>query len=564
METLRKLSLLVLLFSFQVAWRAAPHPESEKCTLQGIVTSLPTGASLKGARVSLNAAGTYRSLYQTPTDAAGQFALSGIEPGKYDLRADKDGYETPDPDCNSDTIQNGDAVTLVSGQNLSGLKLQLLAPAVVTGTVYDPGGDPLADAQVEAVSLVSFRGKRLISSATEPAMTDDRGHYRIFHLKPGQYFLQVSDDFYFFRQRVEEEGGKNKATTKIETEEQVKGSLPIFYPDTTDLNQATLFELTPGEELAGIDFTIHSSHVLRIRGHAVNGLTGEPIAYGSVAAELLPPGIPENKSGGTGIGQDSHFEIDDLVPGRYVVSVDAFVLPDRHRWGGWQEVDLTDTSLDNVQIKVFPGHDLQGRIQALGDHKVDFPSLQVVLERHGDLGYGGAFINAKTDGTFLLLDVKQDTYDVEIHGLPEGYYLKSAQLGSVAGTDAGLRIGGDPPASPLVLVVSPAAAQVEGVVQAPNGKSVCTATVVMIPDAPRRSIHHYYRSADVDRLGHYVLKGITPGAYKLFAFDHAEEVGYYDPGSLQPYENRGQPAHFDEGDRRTVLLKLIPTGKNNP
>jgi hypothetical protein len=568
----RKLCLLVLLLSCAAAWRAAwhstllaaPQPETEKCTVEGIVTAIPTGAPLKGARVSLNALGTYRSLYHTRTDAAGQFVLSGIEPGKYDLRADKDGYDTPYVDCNSDAIQNGDTVTLVSGQNLPRLKLQLLAPAVVTGTVYDPAGDPLAGAEVEAVSLVSFSGTRLISSATEPARTDDRGQYRIFHLKPGQYFLRVSDAFYFFRQRVEEEGNENKATTKIETEKQVKGSLPIYYPDTTDLSQATLFELKPGEELAAIDFTIHSAQVLRIRGRVVNGLTGEPIREGSVATKLLPPSIRENSAQSRQIGEDSRFQIDDLVPGRYVVSVNAFVLPDRHRWGGWQEVDLTDSSADDVQVKVFPGHDLQGRILLLGNQKVDSRRLQVALEPHGDLGYGGAFTDANPDGAFLLLEVKQDIYDVEIHGLPEGYYLKSARLGTVAATDDGLRIGGEPSTAPLILEVSPAGAQVEGVVQTPNGKSACTATVVLIPDAPRRSIHRYYQSTEVDRFGHFTLAGITPGSYKLFAFDNVDEVGYFDPASLQPYENLGQPVHFDEGDRRTISLTLISTSKNYP
>ena len=169
----------------------------------------------------------------------------------------------------------------------------------------------------------------------------------------------------------------------------------------------------------------------------------------------------------------------------------------------------------------------------------------------------------KTDGTFLLPDVKQDTYDLDVAGLPNGYYLKSATLGTVDVTD-GLNIGGENPTSPLVLQLSPLGARVGGVVLTAGGKQACSATVVLVPDGSRRSNQRFYQEADVDRTGHYVLRGIAPGDYKLFAFDDVSDVGYLDPGSLRIYENRGQSAHFGVGDRQTVLLRIILTGTRNP
>jgi Carboxypeptidase regulatory-like domain len=566
MAHLRKLWLLVLFLSFLAAWRAAwqstllaaPHPDTEKCTVQGIVTAIPTGAPLKGVRVSLNAVGSYKSLYHAQSDATGEFSLSGVEPGKYTLSISKDAYENPDRICNSDIIQDGDDVALILGQKLSGLKFQLLAPAVVTGAVYDPTGEPLANAQVEAVNSASYNGERRVSLAAQ-AVTDDRGRFRVFHVKPGQYLLRVRDPSYVWQQSEEDEieGSTN-------AEKQIKGFLPIYYPNTTDLSQATLFDLKPGEELAGIDFTVHSSQVLRIRGHAVNGLTGERIVNANVSAIPLPPRLLENTGENIGIDKDGRFQISNLVPGRYLLSVNAWLQPNRQRWGGWQEIDLTDSSADDVLVKVFPGHDLPGRVQLLGKVKADFSHMRVALVPRSESNYRGSSATANADGTFLLLDVMQGTYDIHIGGLPEGYYLKSAHIGSVDAADDGLTIGGEPPTSPLMLDASPGAAQVEGVVQTPNGKSACAATVVLVPDAPRRSIHLHYQSTDVDRFGHYTLTGITPGSYKLFAFDNADEAGYYDPASLQPYENLGQSAHFDEGDHRTIPLKLISTGKNNP
>jgi hypothetical protein len=283
-----------------------------------------------------------------------------------------------------------------------------------------------------------------------------------------------------------------------------------------------------------------------------------------VAVEPLPPAIREN--GGTSISlgeEDRQFTINNLVSGRYIVSVDGFVLPDRKRWGGWQEIDLTDSNLDDIQIKAFPSHDLVGRVQPIGGKKLDSPHLQVGLEPHGNLAYGETFANVNADGSFLLFDMKQDTYDIDVHGLPEGYYLKSARFGNIDAIEE-VRNGGEPPTLPLVLEASSAGGQIDGIVQMANGKSACKATVVLIPDAYHHSVHRYYQETEVDRFGHFALRGITPGAYKLFAFDDADEVGYRDPGSLQPYENQGRPAQIGEGEHRTIELKLIPTGKKSP
>ena len=104
----------------------------------------------------------------------------------------------------------------------------------------------------------------------------------------------------------------------------MKGFLPIYYPNTTELNQATLLDVKPGEELSQINITVHLAEVLRIRGSLLNGITGEPIKDGSVSISSLRPAIRENSAGSTSVGEDSLFEIKDLVPGKYIVSADGW------------------------------------------------------------------------------------------------------------------------------------------------------------------------------------------------------------------------------------------------
>jgi hypothetical protein len=289
----------------------------------------------------------------------------------------------------------------------------------------------------------------------------------------------------------------------------------------------------------------------------VNGLTGDPISGGSISAELMPPSLRENGSTAGGFDEDSEFDIDDLVPGKYTLSVEGWVLPERRRWAGRRQIELTDSNLDGLQIQVFPGHDLAGRIEWAGEKKMGNQHLQI------QLGYWGGYAAIKADGTFFLPDVMQGTFDLRVSGLPDGYYLQSARLGNLDVTD-GLKIGGGAITEPLVVGLSPAGAQVEGIVANSAGKPACTAAVVLVPSGNRRSNQFLYENSEVDRNGHYAFKGVTPGDYKLFAFDHEGVVPYFDAVALSGYENQGQPVHFDAGDRRTVPLKVIVTGTNSP
>jgi hypothetical protein len=65
------------------------------------------------------------------------------------------------------------------------------------------------------------------------------------------------------------------------------------------------------------------------------------------------------------------------------------------------------------------------------------------------------------------------------------------------------------------------------------------------------------------------LSGITPGAYKLFSWDSAEESDehygedWFDPDWLKTYESKGESVHLEEGDQKAINLKVFETASDS-
>ena len=55
-----------------------------------------------------------------------------------------------------------------------------------------------------------------------------------------------------------------------------------------------------------------------------------------------------------------------------------------------------------------------------------------------------------------------------------------------------------------------------------------------------------------------MMQGVTPGDYKLFAWEDIEQFSYFDPEVLKQFEDKGRPIHIVESAKEMVELRLIP------
>jgi hypothetical protein len=101
------------------------------------------------------------------------------------------------------------------------------------------------------------------------------------------------------------------------------------------------------------------------------------------------------------------------------------------------------------------------------------------------------------------------------------------------------------------------AATVEGVVRDGTGKPVANAAVVLVPPEQRRLNRELYKSGKSDASGKFVVRGLAPGGYRIFAFQSIAGGEYYNSRFLSKYESRGRSITVSQGGTATETLTVI-------
>jgi len=83
--------------------------------------------------------------------------------------------------------------------------------------------------------------------------------------------------------------------------------------------------------------------------------------------------------------------------------------------------------------------------------------------------------------------------------------------------------------------------------------------VVLAPDEAHRDQSRLFQKAATDQFGHYLLRGIVPGDYKIFSWNEVEDGAWEDPDFLRTFEDRSQKISVQDADTKTVDIVTIRT-----
>ncbi len=538
-------ALIALLLLAQAAAERPANP-----VIEGRVLRAGSGEPVKKAQVALLPAEGRRQPYGASTDETGGFAFRDIEPGRYRLFVERNGFVRQEYGQRRPN-RTGVILTLERGQHLRDVVLRLVPSGVVAGRIVDEDGEPLADAAVRPLRYGYRSGRRQLLPF-DGVTTNDLGEYRIHGLNPGRYYLSVRP------RQTWEITSLADAVRAPALAGPEQAYAPTYFPGTVDPLQASPLDVGPGAELSSVDIRLSRTPTVRVRGKvflAAGGpaqravLTMTAVGSPVVAQHHVPVEDPE----GT-------FEIRGVTTG-------SWVLVARSSDGARHDtarvaIEVGRSHLEDVQLVLSPDPDLAGRVLVEGNGEGAFADLRVSLQGSDSTPFSASGA-VKADGTFLLPHVPAGRYFVSLVGQTEDYYLKDARLGQVDVLDGGFDVDGAAARFILELVVSAAAGRVEGTVLSERDQAVDSAQVVLAPESARRHLSYLYKTASSDEYGRFNFRGIAPGDYRLFAWEDLESGAWRDPEFLKLCDEQGESISVREGRRSTVKLKLIraePTG----
>ncbi len=484
-------------------------------SISGKTVSAVTGQPLARTEVSIGKAEQLDvTLQKVLTEDDGGFAFIGLEPGKYWLAAQRNGFRKQGYE-----EHGAYASAIATGQGVvsDNLLFRLSPDAWIAGTITDEESEPVPNATIFLFRMDASAGFTQ-NFRVDQVSTDDRGYYRFAHLESGRYFVVVSAQPWFGslvwgqRQSGAELSPEAKALFDV--------AYPTtFYPGVTDSASASPIVVTPGEGFTA-DLILAAVPSLRVR---VRNVYSDPEHPRSVNLQqrvfsipIVPPAQGEKPV-------DDSVEIAGLPPGKYVLDVQSYGPPPSARSA---VINLTvDTEIDANRTEPST---IRGLIQMDGGLSLLPPSVvRLWNERTGEM----LDTQIATNGEFSFDSgfVAPGTYSVFVfNGENSTISRLSATGAKVAGQS--LQVSGSAPVS-LNIELSRNLSRVDGTARR-NGQPFPGAMIVLVPENPENNLPLFRRDQS-DSDGTFTLRDVLPGHYRIVAIENGWDLEWAQPAVLK-------------------------------
>jgi len=429
-------------------------------------------------------------------------------------------------------------VDLESTQPAEDVRIVMVKQGIITGTVLDAKGVPIANTRVQ---LFRYRYNEFgipeetsfptgvipprlsINPSSNPfqltdklpsfTKTDDRGVYRFYGLQSDDYFVVAFGPTQGPALLGNSAGG-------------------VYYPGTLERSQADSIHLQPGEEIQLRSITIPD----KTSGVAVRFWNSNPAHnLGQVVVDLGEGGILFSSAGDS--RKDPIAYLPRVAPGQYEVLLEST----NHGVGGDKkgiknlyyakvEINVGTADIDR-DVTFHPGIAVKTSIvlRDANGNATSISNIQCRLRSQGN--YFLMVDGGDCNGSFI-----PGHYSLSLEGIPPDEYVFSATVGEKDILEDGFQLTDD---CELQIVLSKSGGRVFGVITDADGNRVSNAIVAVVPDKPLRQAWPIYRSEISDQNGNYQLQGIRPGSYHVFAWRELNGESFRNPDFLDSFEARG-------------------------
>jgi Carboxypeptidase regulatory-like domain len=299
---------------------------------------------------------------------------------------------------------------------------------------------------------------------------------------------------------------------------------------------AAPIEVATGAKVTGIDVMLVRSRVFRVSGRVTNAPATGRVSL--VLRDSNNAGWRDFDLQTTTRNVAGDFEFRGIPPGSYQLNAGE---------AGRASIVVLASDVENVLVGLTPGAEVKLRIAAEGPDKPNLSEIGYFLTTDGRRGFMSS-APWETD-RFTMRNVAPVHYMLKLNGrLLQQFYVKNARAGDADALADGLTVTG-PGAIAIDVVLASDGGRVQGVVRDKNQQPVSGATVLLAPE--RRSRADLFKNVTSDQNGHYEFAAITPGNYKLFAWDDIEPKAWSDADFLKDYEKQGEKLVLEAEARAT-------------
>jgi len=514
--------------------RLPTRPPPSTGVIRGRVTG-SNGLPVPYAVVRLDAPGRPQ-LVRTLLD--GRFAFRDLPAGTHRVSASKVGY-----------FEREIQVPLKQAQTLDDVQCALDAFNVVAGRVFDEYGDPVEGVRMQVLQLRYEGGsRRLVPAVSFGAATDDRGAYRLFGLRPGQYIVSA-------------EVGGVSATADL------PGYARTLFPGTVVAAQALAVTVGQVVEATGIDFPVVRAATATITGRRVTA-TGEP-AGGTL--HLLPSQHFVSAVGGPAdarIYPDGRFEFPNVAPGDYVIqSYHGRRTSSIEGEFGAARVTVTDGDVKGVVVRTSAGSSIQGRIAfepSLGTNPPnpwDVALSPIPIDYDVSPQNNFASADIRPNGSFVM-DGINGPRRLEVITTPPGWVLKDIRAGGIDVTDQVLPFGtADESLRDVEVTFTDRVTELIGSVGDDRARPMVAASVIVFSTDRARWYprSRYVQRARTEADGSFSIAGLPAGTYYAIPVRDVPADGddaWQEPAFLESLIPAASSVLVGDGGRSSVNFRL--------
>lgn len=526
--------LIILLLTIATNLITVQAQENDdKGTLKGIINGRivdGNGQPMNNVTVSTRAVTPVidNAPVSTVTDEQGHFQLDGLTTGNYTIDASFPGYVIESRSSSKESYYR------VGDNNV---ELTMIRGSAINGTVTGPNNEPIVGLPVAYVYLKDLDGK--VSNDKNyfslPAFTDDRGVYRLYGLRPGEYLIRV--------------GGSSRYTF-VRTA--FDDNQPLYYPGTPRA-QAKPITIHTGDEINSIDIRYRKATGYQITGTITGDdkkLKMDENIY-SITTNLVDSGsrVIVDYSRATIKNDKLEFKFLGVASGNYDLYAEFIDTNTKeHFLSVVKHIQIKNIDVSGIVLPLNRVATIDGQIVR---KKLDEKQLQQLNKTSSKLPYAEIIIKAQNSvtpkefnasspelvdnivpnskGNFTIDNVHAGRYFLSLYLGNTSWYLDAITRGDenkpqqqIEQLNRGIFVKEGSSVTKLNVKVAEGAGKIEGQINKENNKSLPRLTVHLIPvDKELADNLLRYYQIDVETSGRFTLENIAPGKYWIIALPSA-------------------------------------------